>query len=160
MTVRQASTVADLLMSKTKSGFLITFTQNRRGTLEEGGGEGLLVKRFLTRKVYIFTGTGSIKIYHAITKLREAKSTCSTIVLGAWSFRYCTCVPVGLPCVEGLWVLYPELGSLQVQKVKQALDGLGQGAPVGHRKHGVEESVHIRLEDTLQGEGRGGRGRE
>lgn len=35
MMVRQESTVADLLMSKTKSGFLITFTQNRRGTLQE-----------------------------------------------------------------------------------------------------------------------------
>ena len=31
--VRQASTVADLLMSNTKSGFLIRFTQKRSGRL-------------------------------------------------------------------------------------------------------------------------------
>ena len=50
MTVRHESTVADLLMSKTKSGFLMTFTQNLRGTLhvrerererERGGGGGV-----------------------------------------------------------------------------------------------------------------------
>ena len=39
MMVRQASTVADLWMSNTKSGFFIRFTQNRRGRLEEGQGE-------------------------------------------------------------------------------------------------------------------------
>ena len=36
MTVRQESTVADLLMSNTKSGFLMTLTQNRSGTLDKG----------------------------------------------------------------------------------------------------------------------------
>lgn len=42
MIVRQASTVADLWMSKTKSGFLIRFTQNRSGRLDVdmGMGEG------------------------------------------------------------------------------------------------------------------------
>ena len=47
MIVRQASTVADLWMSKTKSGFLIRFTQKRSGRLGvdmgmrgKGGGVG------------------------------------------------------------------------------------------------------------------------
>ena len=45
MTVRQASTVADLFMSKTKSGFLIRFIQKRRGRLGGGGnGENIHLK--------------------------------------------------------------------------------------------------------------------
>ena len=41
MIVRQASTVADLLMSNTKSGFLIRLTQNLRGRLQGGRGHTL-----------------------------------------------------------------------------------------------------------------------
>ena len=44
MTVRQESTVADLLMSNTKSGFLMMFTQKRRGTLKEGERGGREIK--------------------------------------------------------------------------------------------------------------------
>ena len=51
ITVRHESTVADLLMSKTKSGFLMTFTQNRSGTLEGGveGGQDYTVEPELDR---------------------------------------------------------------------------------------------------------------
>ena len=53
-------------------------------------------------------------------------------------------------------VLNTELCSLQVQEVKETLDGLWKGATSRNSKYGVEKSVHIRLEDTLFGGGRGG----
>ena len=57
-------------------------------------------------------------------------------------------------------VLDAELCGLQVQEVKEALDGLWKGTASRNGKYSMEESVHIRLEDTLFGGGKGrGRGR-
>ena len=57
-------------------------------------------------------------------------------------------------------VLDAELCGLQVQEVKETLDGLWKGTASRDGKYSMEESVHIRLEDTLFGGGKGrGRGR-
>ena len=55
-------------------------------------------------------------------------------------------------------VLDAELCGLQVQEVKEALDGLWKGTASRNGKYSMEESVHIRLKDTLFGGGKG-RGR-
>ena len=52
-------------------------------------------------------------------------------------------------------ILDAELCGLQVQEVKETLDGLWKGTASRNGKYGMEESVHIRLEDTLFGEGKG-----
>ena len=60
--------------------------------------------------------------------------------------------PVGLPGVQDLVVLDAELCGLQVQEVKETLDGLWKGTASRDGKNGMKESIYIRLE--------GGRGRD
>ena len=58
-------------------------------------------------------------------------------------------VPVCLPCVQYLWVLYAEVGGLEVKKVKETLDGLWQGAALRHGKDRLKYSIDVRLKNAL-----------
>ena len=57
--------------------------------------------------------------------------------------------PVCLPGVQDLRVLHAQLRRLEVQEVKEVLHGLGQRLASGDSKDGVEQIVHVRLQDTL-----------
>ena len=60
-------------------------------------------------------------------------------------------IPVCLPCVQNLWILDAEVGRLKIEEVKETLDCLRQGAPLGHCKDRVKHSIDVRLEDALWG---------
>lgn len=57
--------------------------------------------------------------------------------------------PVGLPSVQSVRVMLAQVSGLHVKKVTEVLDCLWQWVAFWHGEDGIEQVVHIRLEDTL-----------
>ena len=62
----------------------------------------------------------------------------------------CSCnTPVCLPSVQSVGVMLAKVCGLHVKEITEILDCLWQGVSFWHGEDGLEEVIHVRLENAL-----------
>lgn len=142
-TDKHASVILLLCISNTNCGFLITFTQNRKGKLQER--ERARDKEKSRESIYL-----SIYLCQSLPQNQCKQQKVRWDRIGSMCVWVCGGSPVALPGVTHIWVTDLSLVCLLIQKVEHVLDGQREGAAtVSRTEHRLEQVIHKLLKCAL-----------